>query len=328
MGVDGARFRKPVVPGDRLQLDIEVIRHKGAIWKTKGTATVDGVKVAEGEFLATVVDKDKAASRTRPRPRRPEREDETPMAQVHPTAVVHPGARLHETVEVGAVRGHRAEGDDRRGHPRGPPRRHRGRTTLGERNRIFPFASVGAAPQDLKYAGEDTRARHRRRQHHPRVRHAPHRHGGRRRASPGWATATSSWPTATWPTTAWWATAASSPTAWRSPGTWCWRTSSSSAACRRCTSSPASASTPSSPAAPWWRWTCRPTAPPRGTGRSSSGLNTVGLQRHGFTEEQMARMKEAYKILFRSKLRARRGARAAQGGARRPAGDRLLRRTS
>ena len=59
MGVDGARFRKPVVPGDRLQLNIEVVRHKGAIWKTKGTATVDGVKVAEGEFLATVVDKDK-----------------------------------------------------------------------------------------------------------------------------------------------------------------------------------------------------------------------------------------------------------------------------
>jgi 3-hydroxyacyl-[acyl-carrier-protein] dehydratase len=59
MGVDGARFRKPVVPGDRLQLNIEVIRHKGAIWKTKGTATVDGVKVAEGEFLATVVDKNK-----------------------------------------------------------------------------------------------------------------------------------------------------------------------------------------------------------------------------------------------------------------------------
>ncbi len=58
MGVDGARFRKPVVPGDRLQLNIEVLRHKGAIWKTKGTATVDGARVAEGEFLATVVDKD------------------------------------------------------------------------------------------------------------------------------------------------------------------------------------------------------------------------------------------------------------------------------
>jgi 3-hydroxyacyl-[acyl-carrier-protein] dehydratase len=59
MGVDGARFRKPVVPGDRLQLNVEVLRHKGAVWKTKGTATVEGTRVAEGEFLATVVDKDK-----------------------------------------------------------------------------------------------------------------------------------------------------------------------------------------------------------------------------------------------------------------------------
>jgi 3-hydroxyacyl-[acyl-carrier-protein] dehydratase len=59
MSVDGARFRKPVVPGDRLQLTVEVLRHKGSIWKTKGTATVDGVRVAEGEFMATVVDKDK-----------------------------------------------------------------------------------------------------------------------------------------------------------------------------------------------------------------------------------------------------------------------------
>ncbi|WNZ66027.1 3-hydroxyacyl-ACP dehydratase FabZ [Myxococcus sp. MxC21-1] len=62
MGVDGARFRKPVLPGDRLQLEIEVVRHKGAVWKTKGLATVDGARVAEGEFLATVVDKDADAA--------------------------------------------------------------------------------------------------------------------------------------------------------------------------------------------------------------------------------------------------------------------------
>ncbi|MCP3144760.1 3-hydroxyacyl-ACP dehydratase FabZ [Pyxidicoccus xibeiensis] len=61
MGVDGARFRKPVLPGDRLHLDIEVVRHKGSVWKTKGTASVDGVRVAEGEFLATVVDKNAKA---------------------------------------------------------------------------------------------------------------------------------------------------------------------------------------------------------------------------------------------------------------------------
>jgi 3-hydroxyacyl-[acyl-carrier-protein] dehydratase len=62
MAIDNAKFRKPVVPGDRLQLSVEVVKHKGAVWKQKGTATVDGVKVAEGEFLATVVDKNAVAS--------------------------------------------------------------------------------------------------------------------------------------------------------------------------------------------------------------------------------------------------------------------------
>ena len=62
MAVDGAKFRKPVIPGDRLQLTVEVLRHKGAIWKHRGTATVDGAKVAEAEFLATVVDKSAVTS--------------------------------------------------------------------------------------------------------------------------------------------------------------------------------------------------------------------------------------------------------------------------
>lgn len=62
MGIDNARFRRPVLPGDRVQLEVEVVRHKGAVWKQKGVATVDGVKVAEGEFLATVVDKNSAAA--------------------------------------------------------------------------------------------------------------------------------------------------------------------------------------------------------------------------------------------------------------------------
>ncbi|MFZ5471117.1 MAG: 3-hydroxyacyl-ACP dehydratase FabZ [Myxococcota bacterium] len=62
MGIDGARFRKPVVPGDRLQLEVEVVKQKGAIWKMKGVALVDGVKVSEAEFLATVVDKGSSVS--------------------------------------------------------------------------------------------------------------------------------------------------------------------------------------------------------------------------------------------------------------------------
>ena len=57
MAVDNAKFRKPVVPGDKLVLEVELVKHKGPIWKQKGTALVDGNKVAEAEFLATVADK-------------------------------------------------------------------------------------------------------------------------------------------------------------------------------------------------------------------------------------------------------------------------------
>jgi 3-hydroxyacyl-[acyl-carrier-protein] dehydratase len=60
MAIDGARFRRPVVPGDRLQLEVTVLRLKSAVVKSRGVASVDGQVVAEAEFLATVVDKDAA----------------------------------------------------------------------------------------------------------------------------------------------------------------------------------------------------------------------------------------------------------------------------
>ena len=58
MTVDGARFRRTVVPGDRLELEVGVVRAKGAVWKTKGTARVDGQVAAEAEFLAMLADVD------------------------------------------------------------------------------------------------------------------------------------------------------------------------------------------------------------------------------------------------------------------------------
>ncbi|MDP1826220.1 MAG: 3-hydroxyacyl-ACP dehydratase FabZ [Archangium sp.] len=60
MAIDNAKFRKPVVPGDRLTLTAEVVRVKGVIWKQRGVATVDGAIVAEADFLATAVKKGEA----------------------------------------------------------------------------------------------------------------------------------------------------------------------------------------------------------------------------------------------------------------------------
>ena len=52
MSIDGAKFRKPVVPGDRLELHCVMLRSKASLMKTRGEAKVDGQVVAEGEFMA------------------------------------------------------------------------------------------------------------------------------------------------------------------------------------------------------------------------------------------------------------------------------------
>ncbi len=76
------------------------------------------------------------------------------MAEVHPTAIVDPGARLGKGVGIGpyCVIGAQVElGEDVVVHSHAVVE---GRTKVGARSQIFPFASIGHRPQDLKYAGE------------------------------------------------------------------------------------------------------------------------------------------------------------------------------
>jgi len=54
MGMDDVRFRRPVVPGDRLEIEVQMIKHKGRIWKQKALASVDGERAAEAVLLAMV----------------------------------------------------------------------------------------------------------------------------------------------------------------------------------------------------------------------------------------------------------------------------------
>ena len=61
MAIDKARFRKPVVPGDLLMLEVVPLRKGGAIWKLRGEAKVDGAVVAEAELLASIQPRDAAA---------------------------------------------------------------------------------------------------------------------------------------------------------------------------------------------------------------------------------------------------------------------------
>ena len=57
MSVEKARFRNPVLPDCELHLDIEAVRSHGKVWKYKGIAKVNGKKMADAQWTATIVDK-------------------------------------------------------------------------------------------------------------------------------------------------------------------------------------------------------------------------------------------------------------------------------
>jgi 3-hydroxyacyl-[acyl-carrier-protein] dehydratase len=59
VSVDAARFRRPVVPGDQLRIEMSVIKRKGSVAKMAGAATVEGVLVAEAEVMCKLQDKQK-----------------------------------------------------------------------------------------------------------------------------------------------------------------------------------------------------------------------------------------------------------------------------
>jgi beta-hydroxyacyl-ACP dehydratase FabZ len=58
VAIENARFRKPVVPGDTLRMEMKVIKRKASIAKMAGVATVDGVVVAEVEVMCKLADKE------------------------------------------------------------------------------------------------------------------------------------------------------------------------------------------------------------------------------------------------------------------------------
>ena len=59
MTIEKARFRNPVIPNCKLELNIEAIRSHGRVWKYKGVAMVEGKKMADAQWSATIVDRKK-----------------------------------------------------------------------------------------------------------------------------------------------------------------------------------------------------------------------------------------------------------------------------
>jgi 3-hydroxymyristoyl/3-hydroxydecanoyl-(acyl carrier protein) dehydratase len=56
-GIDACKFRRPVVPGDQLRLEVEIVSARLRLCKARGRALVDGQLCAEAEILSSIVDK-------------------------------------------------------------------------------------------------------------------------------------------------------------------------------------------------------------------------------------------------------------------------------
>jgi 3-hydroxyacyl-[acyl-carrier-protein] dehydratase len=61
MSINRVKFRRPVLPGDQLRLELDVVKHRGMIWAFQGKAFVGDQLVAEAEIMATIMDKEVAA---------------------------------------------------------------------------------------------------------------------------------------------------------------------------------------------------------------------------------------------------------------------------
>jgi UDP-N-acetylglucosamine acyltransferase len=135
-GINDAKFRRQVVPGDQVRFEVTLGRARGPVVRVRGVAWVGDQVAAEADLLLHV---------------QRDRVHIDPTARVYPGAVIGdgtaigPNAIIGEHVRIGAQ------------CQVGASSVIDGRTEIGDCNRISPCVSIGLPPQDLKYAGEETR---------------------------------------------------------------------------------------------------------------------------------------------------------------------------
>jgi UDP-N-acetylglucosamine acyltransferase len=135
-GVNDMKLRRQVVPGDRLRLEVTLGRRRSSLASAQAAAYVGDQVAAEAELLLAIV---------------PDATD------IHPSAIVHPRAYVGRGTVIGP---HAVIGP----HVRigshcsiGASAVIDGWTEIGDETEVFPFASIGLIPQDLKFKGEMTK---------------------------------------------------------------------------------------------------------------------------------------------------------------------------
>jgi UDP-N-acetylglucosamine acyltransferase len=135
-GVNNAKFRRQVVPGDRMRLEVTLGPIRSRLAKVQAAAYVDDQVVAEAELLLGI---------------------EPGPAFIDPAAQVHPSARIGAGTTIGPYSTIGADVRIGANCRIGASVVIDGWTEIGDDTQIFPMASIGLAPQDLKYRGERTR---------------------------------------------------------------------------------------------------------------------------------------------------------------------------
>ena len=135
-GVNNAKFRRQVVPGDRMRLEVTLGPIRSRLAKVQAAAYVDDQVVAEAELLLGI---------------------EPAPAFIDPAAQVHPSARIGAGTTIGPYSTIGADVRIGANCRIGASVVVDGWTEIGDDTQIFPMASIGLAPQDLKYRGERTR---------------------------------------------------------------------------------------------------------------------------------------------------------------------------
>ena len=134
--VSGTKFRRQVTPGDRVTLDVELVRRRGPVARLSAVASVEGQVVTEAHLHIAVLDG---------------------AAVIHPSAIIHPAAVIGAGTVVGPNVTIGPKVRIGRQNRIGASCVIDGDTRIGDHNVLYPFGSFGLPPQDLKYKGEDTR---------------------------------------------------------------------------------------------------------------------------------------------------------------------------
>jgi len=159
-GMDRVRFRKPVLPGDTLVTDVELVAAKSNIGKVRAVARVDGDVACEGEFMFALVARDRRRESNDGAVDKTKLEADVKAGgnktEIHPTALIDQSAEIGQGVSIGAysiVGGNVQIGDGTRIDPHVVIESN---VSMCKECMVLAGSVIGGAPQDKKFHGEDS----------------------------------------------------------------------------------------------------------------------------------------------------------------------------